>query len=140
MKPKPKNPNSKDDAAYDPSLSASAQPDDGIDPRYDQRGAPSAPNIDRKAAQLCAQVRRALEFAIPDTLQDTEFDAMVVDVQPAPNTSHMLVLLSSLTPLDEATSQQLELTLMQHSGQLRTAVAQFIQRRKAPTLSFRVIP
>lgn len=137
---KPIKKNEKKTFEHDPALSASVQPDDGLDPRFDQHGGQSIGKIDRKTAQLCAQVRRVLEFAVPEALQDSDFDALVLDVQPAPNTGHLLVLLSSLTSSDEAANQQLECVLMQHSGQIRTAVAQSIQRKKAPTLTFRVVP
>lgn len=137
---KPNKKNSQKTADHDRTLSASVQPDDGVDPRIDRRSDSAASKIDRKAAQLCAQVRRVLEFVVPEALQDSDFDALVLDVQPSPNTGHLLVLLSSLSPLDEAANQQLELVLMQHSGQIRTAVAQSIQRKKTPTLTFRVVP
>jgi len=138
MKPNRKHENKSAD--HDPTLSQSVQPDDGVDPRFDRRSGLAAGKIDRKAAQLCAQIRRVLEFVVPEALQESDFDALVLDVQPAPNTGHLLVLLSSLSPLDEAASLQLELVLMQHSGQIRTAVAQSIQRKKAPTLTFRIVP
>ncbi len=138
MKPNRKHENKSAD--HDPTLSQSVQPDDGVDLRFDRRSDSATSKIDRKAAQLCAQIRRVLEFVVPEALQDSDFDALVLDVQPAPNTGHLLVLLSSLSPLDEAASQQLELALMQRSGQIRTAVAQSIQRKKTPTLTFRIVP
>lgn len=77
---------------YDPALSRSIQPDDGLDPRFDSRRSPlSRKRVDRKAAQLCAQVRRALEFVVPEALVGSKFDALVLDVQPAPNTGHLLI-------------------------------------------------
>jgi ribosome-binding factor A len=122
-------------------LSGSLQPDDGVDPRYDVRETPVSPGkVDRKAAQLCSQVRRALEFIIPDALQDSDWDAVVLDVQPAPNTGHLLVLLQAVEKLDEAKCRQLESAVFQKSGLIRTAVAGSIQRRKTPTLTFRVVP
>lgn len=122
-------------------LSVSLQPDDGVDPRYDVRETAFSPSkVDRKAAQLCAQVRRALEFIIPNVLQSSDWDAMVLDVQPAPNTGHLLVLLQAVEKLDEAGCHQLESAIFQKSGLIRTAVAGAIQRRKTPTLTFRVVP
>ena len=128
-------------AKHNAKLSGSLQPDDGVDPRYDVRETPFSPDkVDRKAAQLCSQVRRALEFIIPDTLQDSDWDAVVLDVQPAPNTGHLLVLLQAVGKLDQEGCQQLESIIFQKSGIIRTAVAGSIQRRKAPTLTFRVAP
>jgi hypothetical protein len=122
---------------HDPRLSGSIQPDDGVDPRYDVRGFHTNRHLDRKAAQLCEQVRQALDFIVPDALQETSFDALVVGVQPAPNTGNLLVLLAGVDPsLDEL---QLHQAIIERAGLIRTAVAESIQRRKAPTLTFRVI-
>ena len=133
--------NRKNTAKHNAELSGSLQPDDGVDPRYDVREAAfSSSKVDRKAAQLCSQVRRALEFIIPETLQGSDWDALVLDVQPAPNTGHLLVLLQAVEELDEDGCQQLEVAIFQKSGPIRTAVAGAIQRRRAPTLTFRVVP
>lgn len=126
---------------HDSKLSGSLQPDDGLDPRYDVRETGISPGkVDRKAAQLCAQVRRALEFIVPEAQEDSDWDAVVLDVQPAPNTGHLLVILQAVEKLDEADCQQLEAAVIQKSGFIRTAVAGVIQRRKAPTLTFRIVP
>ena len=130
---------------HNPDLASSLQPDDGVDPRYDARSpegslSASRGKVDRKAAQLCSQIHRALDFIIPDTLQDTDWDAMVLDVQPAPNTGHLLVLLQAVGQLDEDGLRQLELAVLQRAGLIRTAVAGSIQRRKTPTLTFRFVP
>ncbi|MDX1925330.1 MAG: hypothetical protein SFV81_02355 [Pirellulaceae bacterium] len=131
----------KNTAKHDTRLSGSLQPDDGVDPRYDVRESGFSPSkVDRKAAQLCSQVRRALEFIVPEALQDSDWDALVLDVQPAPNTGHLLVLLQAVQKLDEAGCRQLEAAVFQKSGIIRTAVAGAIQRRKAPTLTFRIVP
>ncbi len=125
---------------HDPTLTGSLQDGDGLDPRYESREhAKSEGAIDRKAAKLCAQVRRALEYLVPESLQNCDLDATVLDVQPAPNTGHLLVLIQSTDAATEMDRQALELAIAHRSGLLRTAVAQSIQRRKAPTLTFRVI-
>jgi ribosome-binding factor A len=95
---------------------------------------------DRKAAQLCAQVRRALDYGLSEALSESSTDAYVVDVVPAPNTSHLLVLVQPAAAIDADGIRELEETLVRHAGQLRTSVAESIHRRKTPTLSFRVVP
>ncbi|MGN6544848.1 MAG: hypothetical protein ACTHK7_07350 [Aureliella sp.] len=95
---------------------------------------------DRKAAQLCAQVRRALDFGLSEVLSESSTDAYVLDVMPAPNTSHLLVLVQPAAAVDADGLRELEETLARHAGQLRTTVAESIHRRKTPTLSFRVVP
>ena len=94
----------------------------------------------RKSAQLCAQIRRALEFIVPDALASSTFDAIVMDVQPAPNSGHFLVLLAPTLPLNNIDQQELERELVHRSGVIRTAVAQSIRRRKVPTITFRIMP
>ncbi len=96
--------------------------------------------VDRKASQLCSQIRRALDFVIPEALQDSDWDALVLDVQPAPNTGHLLVLLQAVGQLDDAELKLLELAIDQRAGIIRTAVASSIQRRKTPTFTFRFVP
>ena len=131
----------KNTTKHNPELSGSIQPGDGVDPRYDiRRALSSSSKFDRKAAQLCSQIRRALEFIIPEALQDSDWDAMVLDVRPAPNTGHLLVLLQAIENLDGDRCQQLEAAVFGKLGQIRTAVAGSIQRRKVPTLTFRVVP
>lgn len=95
---------------------------------------------DRKAAQLCAQVRRALDYGISEALSESSMDAYVLDVVPAPNTSHLLVVVQPAVDTDESGIRDLELELQRHAGLLRTTVAESINRRKTPTLSFRVLP
>ncbi len=96
--------------------------------------------VDRKAAQLCSQIRRALDFAIPEALADTDWDAFVLEVTPAPNTSHLLVLLQTDNHLDEQDRQSLLREIIRRSGIIRTSVAQSIHRRKTPTFSFLIAP
>ena len=96
--------------------------------------------VDRKAAQLCAQIRRALDYVVPEVLADTKFDAMVVEVEPAPNTSHLLVVVQAIGQLDFEETRLLEAEIANRSGAIRTAVAQSIHRRKTPTFSFCVVP
>lgn len=95
---------------------------------------------DRKAAQLCAQVRRALDFGLSEVLSQSSFDAYILDVIPAPNTSHLVVLVQAAFACDLQSIAALEETLSRNAGLLRTSVAQSIHRRKTPTLTFRVVP
>lgn len=95
---------------------------------------------DRKAAQLCAQVRRALDFGIAEVLSQTRYDAHILDVIPAPNTSHLVVLVGAAFAFDSQAVAALEETLSRNAGLLRTNVAHSIHRRKTPTLTFHVVP
>jgi ribosome-binding factor A len=95
---------------------------------------------DRKAAQLCAQVRRALDYGLSEALSDCDVDAYVMDVLPAPNTSHLVVLVRPAESVQPEGVRALEAAIARHAGLLRTAVAEAIHRRKTPTLSFQVVP
>ena len=93
---------------------------------------------ERKTTQLCAQVERALDWAFEMDLDDPIFQELeVVDVQPNPGASHLLVLVGvpfggDYTEADRA--------LERASGILVDAVAQEITRRKVPRLTFGLVP
>lgn len=89
---------------------------------------------DRKTLQLCRQVQRALSFAIGETGDDALLDVYVEDVQPAPDASRMLV--SVHTQRDPLAVIQ---ALGEHTGRLRSAVAEAITRRKAPELAWQIV-
>ena len=89
--------------------------------------------------QLCAQVRHALEYAISEALNG-EFGVTVLEVIPAPNTSHLLALVQSLEDLSFEESMNLQAELNKRINVLRTAVSESIHRRKTPGLSFQLVP
>jgi ribosome-binding factor A len=115
---------------------------DSFDPRLEgPRYASGAGKFDRKSSQLCAQVRRALEYAIPDVLAETPWSVWVVDVQPAPNASNLLVLIQSAeTGQSFEDLQQIEQSVHARQRELRMEIASFIQRRKVPSLMIRLLP
>ena len=89
--------------------------------------------------QLCAQVRHALEYAISEALNG-EFGVTVLEVIPAPNTSHLLALVQPLEDLSFEESMNLQAELNKRINVLRTAVSESIHRRKTPGLSFQLVP
>jgi ribosome-binding factor A len=114
--------------------------DAGVDPRqFFDRGARR--RVDRKAYQLCRQVSDTLNFVLSGDTGDDVLRGLYVDsVDPAPDSSRLLV---SVAPLDrdDQTPAHVYLTkLMAVSGKLRSEVAASISRRKTPELAFRVIP
>ncbi len=59
-----------------PGLVGSIQPGDGFDPRLDRPDSKGdGKKVGIKASQLCAQVRRTLELAVPESLADSIYDA-----------------------------------------------------------------
>jgi ribosome-binding factor A len=92
---------------------------------------------DRKERQLCRQVREAVGEALSTLDDDVLIDVWVCDVTPAPDASRLAVLVRG--PRDkppELVKERLERV----SGYLRTEVAQAITRKRAPTLTFEILP
>jgi ribosome-binding factor A len=95
---------------------------------------------DRKTLQLCHQVAEELQLILVSECEDEAlWDLQIESVVPAPNSSRLLVSVSSphcTTPNEVADM----LTRLQHAmGILRSEVAMSIHRRKAPELLFRVV-
>lgn len=93
---------------------------------------------DRKTSQLCAQVARALSWAFETDLDDPIFEELeVVDVQPNPSASSLLVLVGVPFGGDYT---EANLALDRAASILVDAVAREITRRKVPRLSFGLVP
>ena len=84
-----------------------------------------------KEAQLCAQVRETLSFALADTTDDTLLSVFVLDVVPAPDQSRLAVQVEAPGDPDEVQRR-----LVQELGRLRTEIAHAIHRKKVPNLTF----
>ena len=125
-----------------PGLVGSIQPGDGLDPRFDRTDSKKGSKKDGyKASQLCTQVRSTLELAVPEALANSIYDVVVIDVQSAPNTTNLLVLVQSTLHCNDLVElQNIESALASKAGFLRSTVAHAISRRKAPNLIFRVVP
>jgi ribosome-binding factor A len=118
-------------------LAAELATGDGADPRFDAREASEMP-LNRKALQLAAQVEQTLVQVFAGECGDEVlFDLRVEAVRPAPDSAHLMVVLS---PGEAGTSiQEILEHLERASGRLRSVVAAAIHRKKAPELSFRVV-
>lgn len=91
----------------------------------------------RKDAQLCAQVREALSLALMDSGHEDLERMWVVEVRPAPHAGNLRVVTEAPIDVDVAS---VHAELERRAGALRYQVAQAIHRKKAPSLSFVVIP
>jgi ribosome-binding factor A len=94
---------------------------------------------DRKALQLCGQVRRTLAVVLSGECGDPTLQDLVVDsVVPAPDSSRLLVSVClPVAPTPEAVADVLR-RLDRVQGWLRREVARAIVRKRAPELMFRV--
>jgi len=100
---------------------------------------PVAPQHDRRTLQMCGEVRRTLDLVMSGECDDEVLRGLYVQsVVPAPDAAHLLVTVSPLDPRDDTPPH----TVLQHlqifAGKLRTAVAESINRRRAPDLMFHI--
>ncbi len=116
--------------------------DDGTVARSDFRDRDGARTVragasDRKTLQLCAQVRRAFEFALHAACEDPAFDDLeVVEVVPAPHAGRLRVVVGQ-TAADRPSAEVLA-RLESARARLTAEVAETIHRRKVPELVFEV--
>jgi ribosome-binding factor A len=97
-----------------------------------------APRADRKLLQLCSQIADTLEQVLAEQEEDDLRDLHIESVDPAPNSTHLLV---TVRPITTHTNPSVLMgRLNEVSGRLRSEVAAAITRRRAPTLTFRVVP
>ncbi len=114
-------------------------PDDGIDPSLLFR--PEAPPRDlARLRRLCAEVGRALDLALCDCGDPLLQELSVDEVLPAPDATRLEVRVRLLRPVDAQEVALLRERLARARGRLREAAAAAVQRRRAPDLTFRVIP
>ena len=97
------------------------------------------PRSDRKALQLCGQVRRTLSLAFSGELADPVLQTLEVDaVVPAPDASRLLVRVRlPIAPTPQIVVDVLE-RLGHARGRLRHEIARDIVRKRVPELTFQV--
>src|SRR5260370_13067194 len=119
------------------ALCSEAGPEDGLDPRESVPRA-GRKKGGRKTQQLCAQVAKALSYALAGVCNDDVLrDLGVVAVQPAPDESRLLVTVGPNLPGPCDPTQVLH-HLHQALAKLRSEVAASIHRKKVPELTFSV--
>lgn len=97
--------------------------------------------VDRHVRQLCRQVGRTLDQVLAGELDDDVLRGVgVISVVPAPDASRLLVTVGPMAPGIPIDPPRVLAHLAAASGHLRTEVAASITRRKAPSLSFQVVP
>jgi ribosome-binding factor A len=118
-------------------LAADRGPEDGSDPReFHQKPWDAPKQAGRKAQQLCGQVKDALHGALAACADPAVQAATVLEVQPAPHTGRLRVLLGA--PADVG-REAAEAGVQRAAGHLRAEVAAAISRRYAPELAFEVV-
>jgi len=129
-------------------LCAELSEGDGVDPHAFARLAMNGtrlhgrprPGLDRKAVQLCHQVAETLEEVLADC-GDTVLQALrVLDVEPAPDATRLLVTVG----VEELSKEKVDPDrvhdhLSRASGHLRSEVASAITRKRTPVLVYRLV-
>jgi ribosome-binding factor A len=113
-------------------------PEDGIDPRYKSRR-PQGKVANRKALQLCGQVARTLAGCLGACGEECLRDLLVVSVEPAPDSSRLLVTLCAAPSAGRVDVGEVLGALQRARRLLRCEVAGGIHRKKVPELTFCVI-
>lgn len=121
-------------------LCGSLHADDGVDPRsFSKPERQNKPN--RKDLQLCSQASRALSMAIAAEVRDSLLrDVLIDSVQPAPDASRLTVVVRVPGDTDAGRLAAIEASLKRRRGFLRSEVAAAISRKRAPELTFQVVP
>jgi len=100
----------------------------------------AALTADPKSLQLCAQARRALEFAIGAECRDEALAALVVvEVMPDPTVRRLRVWLHGPADMNEQDRDHTLMRLAAARGFLRVQVARAIHRKRTPELVFELL-
>lgn len=106
-------------------------PGDGTDPRFDKRGYDKVDN--RKALQLCSQVFSSLSLSFAELGNNLLRDLVVESVIPAPDSSQLLVTVSTKEKINEIAE-----ALQGAAGKLRGEIARSINRKRTPQIKFNI--
>ena len=120
-------------------------PEDGVDPRSIARGSSRKKKVAiRKDRQLCREAEVTLRLALSELRDEASDGLAVVRVEPAPDAGHLRVCVAVApgTGVDRSAErpEDLEALLERVEGGLRAAVASAIHRKRAPRLSFVLVP
>jgi ribosome-binding factor A len=110
---------------------------DGLDPRYEPKAQPAKVE-NRKALQLCSQVRRALSSLLAGDADEILRDLLVDAVEPAPNSTRLLLRVALTTLAKAVEPAEVVSRLAAAQGKLRCEVAAAIHRRRTPELLFQL--
>jgi ribosome-binding factor A len=111
---------------------------DGVDPRtFFRRPGRRGPN--RKTLQLCSQIQEALISILGGEMGDECLqDLTVQSVEPAPDSSCVLVTLGWHATGTAGDVSHVLTSLRRSSGYFRTQIAAAIHRKRVPQLVFRI--
>ena len=112
------------------SLCSEIRPDDGVDPRTFFRKSSGRKTTNRKALQLCGAIARTLSQVLAgESRDDLLRTALLQSVEPAPDSTRVLVTVVMQAPQDGVNAGQLSERLNHSRGRLRAEVAASIHRK-----------
>jgi ribosome-binding factor A len=113
-------------------------PGDGVDPRLDHPFNRRRV-VNRKALQLCAQVAQTLASVLSGECGDDRLrDLLVESVEPAPDSTRLLVTVSAGPAFADGDTASVLRALYGATGMLRVQIARAIHRKRVPELLFQV--
>lgn len=122
-------------------LAAELHSDDGQDPRQFFRDSQQQKKTGRKSLRLCSQVADTLNLVLGGECRDEVLQNLIVsDVQPAPDASQLLVVLTPAPGSPPLSPESVACALAAAAGWLRTEIAASITRKRAPRLTFQFLP
>ncbi len=114
--------------------------DDGVDPNEFFKSSSSQSTCNKKAIQLCRQVRCCLSLVLGDCDDPIVQSLSVVDVILAPDSSRLLVVLAVDEPQLEMDRDQVLARVNLQLPRLRSEIARSIHRKRVPVLILQVVP
>ena len=113
--------------------------DDCVDPKEYFKPDRKQAKANKKAKQLCRQAAQTLDMVLGDCDDETMQSLTIGSVQPAPDSSRLLVTIIADVPQAEFDREQIQLQLKEQTGRLRAEVGRSISRKRVPSLSFVVL-
>lgn len=104
---------------------------------WDEDRGPDA--VDRKTAQLCKQVERALVGVLAESRDEKVRELVVASVEPIAGAGQLRAIVLAPTASFEALQPYRD-GLDRIHGYVRTEIAQFVNRKRAPEMTFVVLP
>lgn len=120
------------------TLCAELTPEDGIDPRKTPHRQTHR-KTDRKTHQVCKQVERTINLLITAGELGELRELTVSAVEPYPDSTHLLIIMEPAIPTALLDEQAVIVALERVKGHLRSVIANTINRKRTPQLSFEFI-
>lgn len=123
------------------ALCADLGEEDGMDPRdvYSRNSEDSKSGGNRKTAQLCKQVARAIESALAACADARLQGVEVVRVETAPNAGRLRIVVRDSACVGRSDRSALDATLSAATGHLRSEIALAITRKRVPEITFQIV-